>query len=201
MMTKDAFETYKTYVALKRHFTTDTYDYFRYYGKTRVSVDSFLKRKDRILFAKLAKEKSQYLVEFLVSAFIVSPNVWVGELLSEGAEQNYKEWKKRQESLTYQFKTEIDFLRDYDTPELFQQFFSAPTDGSHPKPFTMLMKGELALETYIILDMILTFTKRYDKIYSDPLYKEKQRLCKKYQPFLEVNLQKMKAHLRQTLGM
>lgn len=200
-MTKDAFEAYIVYVALKRHFTTDSYDYFKYNGKVKASVDSFLKRKDKILFAKLAKGKQSYLTEFLVSAFIVNPNIWIGELLSEGAEQNYKEWKKRQESLTYQFKTEIDFLRDYDTPDSFQEFFSAPTDGSHPKPFTMLMKGELSLETYIILDMILTFTKRYDKIYSDPLYKEKQRLCKKYQPFLEVNLQKMKSHLRQVLGM
>ena len=32
-----AFESYKMYVAVKLHFTTDSYDYFKFNGKTRVS--------------------------------------------------------------------------------------------------------------------------------------------------------------------
>ena len=32
----DPFETYQQYLALKLHFTTDSYDYIKYNGKTRV---------------------------------------------------------------------------------------------------------------------------------------------------------------------
>ena len=39
-----AFESYKMYVALKLHFTTDSYDYFKFNGKTRVSETNFEKR-------------------------------------------------------------------------------------------------------------------------------------------------------------
>ena len=40
-----AFESYKMYVALKLHFTTDSYDYFKFNGKTRVSETNFEKKR------------------------------------------------------------------------------------------------------------------------------------------------------------
>jgi len=41
-----AFESYRVYSALKLHFTTDSYDYFKYNGKTKVTPENFEKRKD-----------------------------------------------------------------------------------------------------------------------------------------------------------
>ena len=46
-----AFESYKMYVALKLHFTTDSYDYFKFNGKTRVSETNF-EEKGQILLQK-----------------------------------------------------------------------------------------------------------------------------------------------------
>ena len=46
------FECYKTYVAMKQHFTKDKYDYFKYGGKSRASATSFKSRKDRLFFRK-----------------------------------------------------------------------------------------------------------------------------------------------------
>ena len=51
-----AFECYKEYVDLKNHFTKPSYDYFKYNGRVKVSLDKFEQRKDRFLFAKLAKK-------------------------------------------------------------------------------------------------------------------------------------------------
>jgi len=51
----EAFEAYKIYHALKLHFTSD-YDYTKYHGKAKVTVDSYLKRKDRPFFAKVARK-------------------------------------------------------------------------------------------------------------------------------------------------
>ena len=48
----EGFDAYKTYLALKRHFTSD-YDYFKYNGKVRAGVESFLKRNDKFFFRKL----------------------------------------------------------------------------------------------------------------------------------------------------
>ena len=38
--TRDAFDLYSYYMAMKKHFTT-SYDFVKYGGKMRLSVDSF----------------------------------------------------------------------------------------------------------------------------------------------------------------
>ena len=45
----------KIYHALKLHFNSD-YDYTKYNGKAKVTVDSYLKRKDKPFFAKVARK-------------------------------------------------------------------------------------------------------------------------------------------------
>ena len=70
----EGFEAYKTYLALKRHFTSD-YNYFKYNGKIRASEESFLRRNDRFFFRKLSKKyNKEELVDFYVSNFIISNN-------------------------------------------------------------------------------------------------------------------------------
>ena len=49
------YNAYKTYVALKNHFKSDSYDYFKYKGKARVKEETFLKRKDKFFFEKIRK--------------------------------------------------------------------------------------------------------------------------------------------------
>ena len=41
-------DVYLTYCALKAHFGKGNYDFSKYEGKSKVSKDSFWKRKDRI---------------------------------------------------------------------------------------------------------------------------------------------------------
>ena len=48
------FDVYKTYLAVKLHFTSDTYDYYKYDGKVNAKLDTFTKRKDRYFFHKLS---------------------------------------------------------------------------------------------------------------------------------------------------
>ena len=44
------FDAYKQYLSLKNHFTKEKYDYHKYCGKSRATVQSFYKRKDRFWF-------------------------------------------------------------------------------------------------------------------------------------------------------
>ena len=96
------FDAYKSYLGLKNHFTKEKYDYHRYGGKSRASLESFYKRRDRYFFEKLSRQKDDAeVVEFFVSNFVSCDDpqsLWIGEIVRNG-EQNYTDWKKRLQSL------------------------------------------------------------------------------------------------------
>ena len=48
------FEAYLQFLALKLHFTSDHYDYFKYNGKHNASLESYDKRTDKRFFKRLA---------------------------------------------------------------------------------------------------------------------------------------------------
>jgi len=93
---QQAFELYAYYVAVKRHFTSK-YDYFKYNGKTNVSVFSFENRKDKWHFYKLTKVDDAK--GLIVSNIVANPNVWIGDLFSNQAIATHKQWQKTMQSL------------------------------------------------------------------------------------------------------
>jgi len=105
----EPFDAYRYYMAIKLHFESDTYDAKKYNYKTSISPQSFWKRKDKYHFAKIAKKFNtpEELIEFYVSQF-TSNIKWVGDML-EG-DEHFTEWKKRKESLSYQFTNDINTL-------------------------------------------------------------------------------------------
>ncbi len=107
------YETYQTYLSMKSHFTNPKYDFFKYGGKSRATVSSFNKRKDKYWFEKTSRKYSdQEILDFLLSNFITAnnpQNLWIGEIINSG-ERNYSEWMKRQQSLTYLFKEQLQEL-------------------------------------------------------------------------------------------
>lgn len=193
-MKMEAYEAYKVYLAIRNHFSIDKYDYFKYNKKVTASHDSFLKRRDKIFFARLGK-KDDTLEDFLVANLSEKPKTWVGELLTEPSEEKYKDWKRKQESLSYVFKNEMSFIDGWNAKEL-NEWFDAK-DDQHPNIIRMYLRSEISLETLAILNSIIQFTKQYDKKITDPIYKEVSQRCKKYQPFLKCDLQKMKRILRE----
>ena len=109
------FEVYKSYLGLKNHFTKDTYDYHKYCGKSRASLQSFYKRKDRFFFEKLSRQKNdEETIDFFVSNFVNCDDpqtLWIGEIMRNG-EDNYTYWKRKMQSLSYFFKGEVENLFD-----------------------------------------------------------------------------------------
>ena len=63
LLTMMPFETYKTYLAMKQHFTKDKYDYHKYCGRSRASLNSFYKRKDRYFFEKMSRARPDKEIE------------------------------------------------------------------------------------------------------------------------------------------
>ena len=105
------FDCYKIYLALKNHFTKDSYDYHKYNGRTRATVETFYKRKDRFWFEKMCRKKTEKEVEdFFVANFVSCSDpqtLWIGDLMKNG-DSNYKEWCRKVQSLSYVFKQEVD---------------------------------------------------------------------------------------------
>ena len=181
------FDCYKIYLALKNHFTRDSYDYHKYGGKTRATVEAFYKRKDRFWFEKMCRKKTEKEVEdFFVANFVSCSDpqtLWIGDLMKSG-DSNYKEWKKRVQSLSYVFKGEVESHmsgNNFDT-----MFFIK--GGRHPQLLKEHLQGHLSLETMLILDRILGYKNNFDKKLDDPVWKVTSTRMKKYSPFLNIDV-------------
>lgn len=184
----EGFDAYKTYLALKQHFTSD-YDYFKYNGKVRANVESFLKRRDKFFFRKLSKKYTKdELVNFFVSNFVISDN-WIGNLISQESEDNYVQFKKRMESLGYTVRNELHFLFDYcrDRDLDFNKLLLVE-DGNHPLLLKLWLQKKVSIETIIIMDDILRFTRYWNVKLDDIVWEEKKRLISKYRKFLNYDL-------------
>jgi len=108
-MSTDPFESYKLYNALKLHFEQAGYDAIRYNYKSNVTPKSFFNRKDKYFFAKLAKKYNENLKEFYISQFI-NTEKYVGDMMDEEADQNYRDYKRIQESIHRVFSVDIMLL-------------------------------------------------------------------------------------------
>ncbi|MCU0389048.1 MAG: hypothetical protein MUE71_10620, partial [Chitinophagaceae bacterium] len=83
-MKLNAFGAYRMYLAMKAHFTKESYDYVKYAGKTNASEASFNVRKDRYYFQKLAaKYDSEQLKNLFIVALYEKPDVWIGNIAND----------------------------------------------------------------------------------------------------------------------
>ena len=197
-MTVTPFETYQHYLSLKNHFTNPKYDFFKYGAKTRASVTSFNKRKDKYWFEKTSRKYSdKEVVDFLVSNFTATDNpqnLWIGEIINSG-ERNYSEWMRRQQSLTYLFKEQSnELLSENELESLFNC-----TKG-HPLILKKFLSGNVSLETLTIFDKVFHFSKNFDKKLDDPVWESVSLKLKKYSPFLNIDMFHYKKILRDIIN-
>ena len=181
-----AFECYKEYLALKNHFTKPSYDYFKYNGKSNAKVDSFNVRKDRLWFQKLAKHPDVH--NFLIANFVKNEKAWIKELAySEDAEKIYKDWLKRNQSLSYEFKKELNHLSSN-----FNDNFLIDKISPHPLLLRRYLGDYVSLETVCILLQLSKAKSYWDKkMEYDPVYQEVKQKIEKYTPFLKYDKDKI----------
>jgi len=198
MLKVTPFETYQHYLSLKNHFTNPKYDFFKYGAKTRASVTSFNKRRDKYFFEKTSRKFSdKEVVDFLVSNFISADNpqnLWIGEIINSG-ERTYADWMRRQQSLTYLFK------------EQSEEFFSQTKledaltcSKGHPPILKKFLSGNIDLETLVIYDMIFSYIDEFDKKLLDPVWETVSLKIKKYKPFIHIDVFSYKRILRDIIN-
>ena len=192
MTSRDGYDAYTLYLGIKLHFHSDSYDFVKYNGKVKSDINSFLKRKDKYHFGKLFKTYKQDLQDFYV-ANLSYKDYWAGDLLDEECDKRYKEWKKRNQKLSYMFKTEVsDLLRKKHINKVLEV-----KSGQHPILLKKYLGKEISLETLCIMDDIIDMcdTEWKSTISEQLVYPEVHRLVKKYKTFLTYDYTKFRETL------
>lgn len=183
------YDAYCLYISLKSHFTTKSYDFFKY-GKKKIKANTYLSRSDRIFFEKLAKRyKEQDIVGLIVANLLDNNYFWVGDFLSSDAEEVFTNWKKRTESLEYVFKQECDALFDFleESKLTFDHLFRSE-NGDHPILLKFALRKEVSAETFAILNILVHFVDKWnDQLSDDPVWSEVGPRYGKYEKFLAFN--------------
>lgn len=183
------FQLFVAYLALKRHFTDDKYDFHKYQGRVNAKESSFETRKDKFFFYKLAKHRDP--VGYLVANLSENPDAWIGQLIGDGdSETRFTEWKRRQESLTYCFKEELKEIGDY------HDMLFCPENGQ-PELLKRLNVGMVSLDTVCLLQQLLNFVPYWDSTMELVLWEDQRRQIVKYLPFMEIDVDKMKKVLQE----
>lgn len=183
------FTVYSDYVAVKAHFTTKTYNYIQYNGKSRASQKSFDQRKDKPFFYFLAtKLNGSENLPFFVSQFIDNP-CWIGDLVFDKKESmsRYTAWANRFESILENYKIDlINMAQNYDWKQLLSY-----KKGDHPELFKLVRRKAINPESYVLIDRITDFIQTTIKGLNDPIYSDLNLKYIKYGTFIPVTKEKI----------
>lgn len=187
------FSAFALYNSLKLHFSSPSYDYFKYHGKTNISESSFLNRKDKYSFYKLSRKYNlEELKNYYVANFLEGDIRWVGAISGADGEETYKKWQTRNQKLTYQFEQDIIHLFESSGNCLHVD------NGNYPYLLTEMMQGDVMIETVAILNDLMGFFPMWQKKITDdiiwPNYKLK---IEKYTPFIQYDKAKFKAIVKE----
>ena len=187
------YGAYMLFLALRTHFTKDSYDYFVMCGKLRANKDSYNRRMDKALFEKVAREYTAVELRDLFIANLLQDKHYILEFIDEQAEVVYTDYKRRRQSLSYVCTNDMDRIFNQND---IKRAFAARKDR-YPDLVTLFLRGVVSIETMVILDDLLRFTAKYDQFYQDDVIWPKiSRKINKYRPFLKYDKVKMKDILK-----
>lgn len=193
------YEAFGLYESLKIHFSKDSYDFFKYNGKTNVSVTAFENRKDKYHFYKLSRKYTNRddLINFIVANLVEKDNLWVGDLLSDTAEVNFRKHQKTIQSLSYTFENDCREVFDgLDNPN----DALVVNDGDYPILLRKALRKEIEIESLCILASILGFLPMWNKKIADTIrWPEYRRKIVKYAAFLPKDVVKYKLLLKKII--
>jgi len=161
-------------------------------------MTSFNKRKDKYWFEKTSRKYSDgEIVDFLLANFVTTDNpknLWIGEIINSG-ERTYADWMRRKQSISYLFKEESEkLLEENKLVELFE------CSKGHPVILKRFLGGDISLETFVIYDIIFSFSEKFDEKLLDPVWETVSLKIRKYKPFLNINVFNFKKILREIVN-
>ena len=194
------FDAYTLYVSIKQHFNSNVvYNYVKYHGKSKnVNKETYQRRKDKFYFEAIGSKKKHDLLQFYVANFVVGDGRYIGDLYNAESEKVYFGWLKVIESLTYSFEQDIKEIKEFleDRNLTFDDLFKVK-DGDHPIMFRFVEQKMIRVETYIIMDQVLNFSKNFkEQITDEYIYTETQYKFDRYSEFMNFDKHKYEKIMR-----
>jgi len=194
------YETFGLYQALKLHFTQESYDFFKYNGKTNISVTTFENRKDKYHFYKLSRRLAQKddMIDFIVANLVEDEKTWVGSLLMQESEVNYRKHQKVIQSMSYTFENDCKLI--------FSDCILNPnevlmTDGDYPVLLKKGLQKSVNIESVCLLNNMLGFVPMWSKKIADTIHWPNYRMkLLKYSAFIPKDDVKYKLILKKVLN-
>ena len=180
-------------MAVKLHFTKESYDVFTSGGRVKGTRDSFNSRNDRYLFEKLAKKfnNDKDLIQYYVSNFAYGNEDVVYS--NEDSTENYSIWIKRKQSITKVFDDETSKIILYcESNKLGKDRIFDFTSGEYPVILSLYFGKFIGIETVSILDSYMNLIDSWVK-HSGILIPWGSEILRirKAKGFLKYNKQKM----------
>ena len=179
----EPYEAYVKYLALKSHFSDKNYDYIKYNGKVKAWRTTFETRKDKYFFYKLSKQKDP--IEFLIANFVGNDDFYIGDIRDDKANEVYMDYKKRLQSLSYVFKSDLSKMK-----ENFNDNIIVPKN-EHPYLLRLYMRKDICIETLTLINKCVNIFNYWDKeLENDIMWPDIKLKATKYSPFLNVDINK-----------
>lgn len=155
----DGFKVWKLYMAVKLHFTTNTYNVFNNRGHIKGARDTFYARNDRFIFEKLARKfpSERDIIQYFVANFAYdNPEVVYDQV---DAEANLNTWNKRKQSISQVFENDLHTILLHLEKERIteQQLYN----GNPPELLKLYLGGYITVETMVILDSFASYIARW----------------------------------------
>ena len=200
MIKTEPIQVYRMYLGIKLHFSEKKFNYVEAKGGVKVSPEAFTKRKDRYYFEKLSEAYSpDQLLGYFVSNFVYGRQDGAVINQEEGFSV-YSEWKSKLERLSYHVISEVQGL--VDSGESFNSFFVVnKQDGKHPPLLKRYLKGNISLETMLILDQLVDYLEDWRNYIKDEyIWAEIYKLMVRYSHFIDFgNIKKHKENILRIL--
>lgn len=189
-----AYEAAKYYNAIKLHFNDEKYNAITYRYSTKVQ---FVPENQFYSFQKLYKNYKEEIINFYVANFMENPKATIFDLTSTEADEIYRNWKKRNESISYVFKNEVhNLLNDNTLNDILL------VKQTYPLLMVKTMQEEVSFDTLLIMDSVLQFFNYWDKkISNDVIWKSFKLKTNKYRCFLNIDVKKFKEILKKEVNL
>ena len=179
-------EAYRIYTTIRLHFNSDTFDIRSGVIPKRPKngvKERFSKQMEKIL--KLYNHDKDKFTNYWVANFL-SESEW-GALYAPEGEEVYMEWLRVQESLSYVYKQDVEYLASlaHSIDDLWD------CGEGHPIILKSYLGKKCHLETLVILNKLFNFKYGVDEgLFLDPVWSSVARTIHKYSPFVNVNKKK-----------
>ena len=149
----DGYKAYKYYLALKLHFSKDSYDIFSTRGSVKYSREQFDKRNDKMLYEAFSKKypNDKDMIQFLVSNIAYGNESPIYDM--DESTKFYNDWIKRKESITKVISDDLTIIiNDAERNSYKKESVLDFTFNQQPSILSLYLGKRISLETVSILD-------------------------------------------------